>query len=571
VTAIEYRYAGRSGLAGPRLGLATNVLREPVFFDADLERPLVLREGLTALRAVLASDLKWHPRDRVAFRAWLASEDRRFVEGLAMKSAKARAELLEVDAALSALDSARAQRRAPFAKARAAYEAWALNDAFELQKVLDPVVTVHPDELSFEAFSSDQSSYGRLAVRHDLFGTVRSFECGTTNIDFSGALAAHVSRLRSYRQTRLTLGPSGLETETAAPVIADAQGSSLPPSIVREKRIALPEGWLAGFLQVHALMSMGLTRVRLATIDAFSIVRALASRKARTSPRALRWELRPGERVKVVLEPWETVIVGSPESRFEGSQPQTIRTWGRDRLKVLASVLPVATKLDVFLAGTGLPSVWLADLGEEASFTLALSGWTDNDWVEGPTKLDLLTRRAKVESVQLEKVHDALRSARKSTDTALASATHLPLETVRSALSLLCQSGRAMIDLATGQHRHRDLLLEPFVAQKVAAGVAKLEEASDPNAKEARALFDAGEARIIARRPFSGGHKLSGNVKDGPGRARPQVVVDHAAQITEATCTCAFAQKHGLTKGPCVHMLALRLAHQDRLEKESGA
>jgi hypothetical protein len=570
VTAIEYRYAGRSGLRGERLGLATNVLREPVFFDADLERPLVLREGLSALRAVLASDLKWHPRDRVAFRAWLEAEDRRFVEGLAMKSAKARAELLDVDAQLAELDRARAQRRAPFAKARAAYEAWALNDTFELQKVLDPVVTVHPDELSFEAFSSDQSSYARLAVRHDLFGEVRAFECGTTNIDFSGGLAAHVARLRSYRKTRFTIGPSGLESETAAPTLPGKDSASLAPSIVREKRIALPDGWLAGLLQVHALMSMGLTRLRLATIDAHSIVRALSMRKARTSPRALRWELRPGERVKVVLEPWETVITCSPESRYEGPKPQTIRTWGRDRLKVLAPVLPVTSKLDVFLAGSGLPSVWLADLGEEASFTLALSGWTDNDWVEGPMKLDLLTRRAKVESAQLASVHEALRAVRKSSDVALASSTELPLETVRSALSLLCQSGRAMIDLATGQHRHRDLLLEPFVAQKVAASVAKAEEASDPSAKDARGLFDAGEARIIARRPFSGGHKLSGNVKDGAARARPQIVVDHAGQITEATCTCAFAQKNGLAKGPCVHMLALRLAHQDRLEKESS-
>ncbi len=569
MTAIEYRYAGRSGLAagghGARFGLATNVLREPVFFDAHLERPLILREGLSALRSVLASDLKWHPRDRVAFRAWLAAEDRRFVEGLAMKSGKARAELLDVDAKLGELDRLRAQRRAPFAKARSAYEAWALNDTFELQKVLDPVVTVHPDELSFEAFSADQSSYARLAVRHDLFGEVHAFECGTTNVDFSGGLAAHVMRMRSYRTTRLTIGPSGLESETAAPV------AGLAPSIVREKRIALPAGWLAGFLQVHALMSMGLTRLRLATIDAYSILRALSMRRAKVSPRALRWELRPGERVKVVIEPWETVITCSPESRYEGPKVQTIRTWGRDRLQTLGHVLPLTTTLDVFLAGTGLPSVWLCDLGEEASFTLALSGWTDNDWVEGPMKLDLLTRRAKVSAAELGQVHAALRAARKSADTALASETGLSLETVRSALSLLCQSGRAMIDLATGLHRHRDLLLEPFVPEKVAASVPKVEQASDPGAKEAHMLFEAGEARIIARRPFSGGHKLSGNVKDGPGRARPQIVVDHEGQITEATCTCPLAQKNGLTKGPCVHMLALRLAHQSRLEKESNA
>jgi hypothetical protein len=300
-------------------------------------------------------------------------------------------------------------------------------------------------------------------------------------------------------------------------------------------------------------------------------VRALVARKAKASPRALRWERVPGKPVKIVIEPWETVHVCSPATKFEGDVAMTVRTWGRERLRTLARLLPIATRVDVHLAGTGLPSVWVCDLGQEATFTLALSGWIDNDWVEGPAKFDLLTRRAVVSAPELGQVHDALRAVRKSTGVELAASTSLPLEKVRSALSVLCQSGRAMVDLAAGVHRHRDLLLEPFVASKAVAVLKKLEVESDPLAKEAEALFVAGEARIIARRPFSAGHKLSGNVKDGAGRARPQIVVDHEGQITEASCTCGFAQKNGLTKGPCVHMLALRRAHQDRLEKETSA
>lgn len=566
---MEFRYAGRSGYgasaSGARLALATNTLREPVLFDGDLERPQLARDGLAALRSVIRSDLKWRPRERAAFRAWLAEQDRRFVAGLAMKSASAREELLEVDAKIAALDAARREHRKSFEAARSAYVKHALADAVELSQVLDPVVTVHPDELSFEAFSIDQSSYARLAIRYDLFREVRSFECGTTNVDFSAALGEHLERLRSYRSTRLSIAPSGLRAETSAPSPASSA------SVVHEKRIALPEGWLAGFLQVHALASMGLTRVRLAPIDVYSLVRALVSRKAKESPRALRWVLEPGAPVKIVIEPWETVHVCSPSTRFEGERAATLRTWGRDRLRVLARVLPSATRVDVHLAGTGLPSLWVCDLGEEASFTLALSGWVDNDWVGGPAKFDLLTRRAVVSASELSRVHDALRAARKGTDVTLAAATALPIEKVRSALSVLCQAGRAMVDLSTGQHRHRDLLLEPFVPARAAALVSAAELASDPLAKEAEALFAAGEARIIARRPFSLGHKLSGNVKDGSGRARPQIVVDHEGRITEATCTCPSAQKHGLTKGPCVHMLALRRAHQDRLEKEAGA
>lgn len=565
---MELRYAARSGFfsgsleGGSRLGLATNGLREPVFFDGDLLRPEVLRRGLFALGDVLFSDLKWRPRDRAAFRAWLEAEDRRFVATLGLKSADARAKLLEVDGELAVLDQKRLVRRAAFDKARLRYLELALLDQDELSQILDPVVTVHPDEISFEAFSRDQSSYGRLGVRYDLFATVRSFTCGTTNVDFSRGLRDHVSRLRTYRSSRFSIAPSGVEMATEQPFV--------PSHVVREKRIELPTEWMAGFLQVHGLMAMGMTRLRLMPIDVYSLLRKLALRKAKESPRALRWELTPGQPVRVVLEPWETALTFSPESAFTGPKPLTIRTWGRDRLRTLGELLPITSHVDVHLSGTGLPSVWCLDLGQEATFTLALSGWTDNDWVEGPARFDLLGRRVSVPGADLKKLYETLRDRKKGTDVELAEATSLALEVVRSGLSILCQSGRAMIDLSRGLYRHRDLLLEPFEAGRAAALVKKKEIESDPRMKEAEALFLAGEARIIARRPFSGGHKLSGNVKDGATRARPQIVVDLDGKIVEASCTCQDAQKHGLTKGPCVHMLALRRAHEDRAAKEAA-
>jgi uncharacterized Zn finger protein len=77
--------------------------------------------------------------------------------------------------------------------------------------------------------------------------------------------------------------------------------------------------------------------------------------------------------------------------------------------------------------------------------------------------------------------------------------------------------------------------------------------------------------RIIARRPVTTGYKLSGSAKGKDGvRVRPQIAVDHEGKILEASCTCAFGEKHGITKGPCEHILALRLAHMDRLKKEDS-
>jgi hypothetical protein len=51
--------------------------------------------------------------------------------------------------------------------------------------LLDPVITVHPDELFFEAFSNDESSYARLSVPLDAFAPEGATSYGTTNIDFT--------------------------------------------------------------------------------------------------------------------------------------------------------------------------------------------------------------------------------------------------------------------------------------------------------------------------------------------------------------------------------------------------
>jgi hypothetical protein len=48
------------------------------------------------------------------------------------------------------------------------------------------------------------------------------------------------------------------------------------------------------------------------------------------------------------------------------------------------------------------------------------------------------------------------------------------------------------------------------------------------------------------------------------------VHIDHEARILEATCTCRAFESHQLTRGPCEHILSLRLAHIEQLEREKG-
>jgi hypothetical protein len=573
---VKMRYSGRSGIINglrfAKVNFAANTLREKTFLEGELTQPLLFREALAALYRVVVSDYKYRPRDRLAFRAWLAEQDQKFLDSLGLRGQKTAQRMQELESRLAVLNASRDGRLRTFQKAALGFFQFLYKNTVERLFLFDPVITVHPDEVSFEAFSRDESTYARLAAKFDVFDELAPYTCGTTNIDFSHRLHGEMERMRTYRRTRFAISPEGF-------TVATDGGKDL-----KEKKIDLPDSWVKGFLQVHSTMTLGLTRFHMAPVDLFNICRHLKRRKARVSPRALRYELAPGKPVRVVLEPWEHVIELTPATTFDGSFPLTfeltpgalyagakplsIRTWGRDRLLSLTRLIPLCKRIDVYLAGHGLPSIYVLDLGP-LTFTLALSGWTDNDWTGGLSKFDLLSRRLTVGAADLSRTYEVLKKAHYATDGAVANETGLGVEKSRSALSYLCQQGRAMYDLADNVFRHRDLFAEPFTLKEAAQAVKTA--AADTNAQEklAREIFEQDLAKITARRPVSTGYKLTGSARSPSGpRVRPLLHVDKEGKILEASCTCGYYLKHKLTRGPCEHILALRLAHMDRLELE---
>ncbi len=555
---FEAKYGGRSaivnGLQQGDVRFATNLLRETTYFEGNLLKPLAFREALAALYQVVVSDFKYRPKDRFEFQEWLKKQDDQFLAGLAGSTEATREKLQTLESRKTVLDDARRNRLRPFYRARREFFEHIYHNEYELMMLLDPVITVHPDELSFEAFSKDESTYARLSTGYDLFGNVGDFQCGTTNIDFSLQLHNELQRMRSYRRTHFTVNPSGL-------TVLDQDSGH----IVQEKKIDLPDSWMKGFLQVHAVMAMSLTHVRMKPVDLYNLCRFLRRHRAKESPRSIRYELEPGRRGRLVLEPWDHEIELS--TVYEGSKPESIRTWGRDRLRTLEKLIPVCDQVDVYLAGYGMPSFYVLRMGAIV-FTLGLSGWTDNDWTGG-TSFEQLTRRVDVDGPQLFQIYESLREKRFANEQDLAAKTSLSIEQCRSGASMLCQAGRAMFDLASNVFRHRDLLHSPFDLQAANRTVQRAVDEANPNAKAAQQIYEVGNARLIARRPVQTGWKLSGSVKGSDQqRVRPLLHVDHEGKIIEATCTCRNFKESKLTKGPCEHMLALRLVHMARLEAE---
>lgn len=114
---------------------------------------------------------------------------------------------------------------------------------------LDPIITVHPDRIFFEAFSQDQSVYAALIVDPAVFDVSDETVCGTTNIDFTAWLWGALGEMRTGRQTRFRVGPEGFEVATAG-----AGGRF-------ERKVDVPESWVRGFLQVQGAMGLPGTRI----------------------------------------------------------------------------------------------------------------------------------------------------------------------------------------------------------------------------------------------------------------------------------------------------------------------
>ena len=538
---FEHTYRGSSAVSSTadrtNMSFVPDATREPTFFTGRLRQRIEFREAISALHDVVVSDLRFKPKDKTAYKEWAARQEQIDWQAVAAERTQVSARVREMQAELNALHARSSHRMAPFYKARGDYFKYLYEKEKDFWFVLDPVITVHPDEVFFECFSQDESSYGRLGAGYEVFEEVGEFACGTTNIDYSAALYDEFQKIRTYKETRFEIDPSGFDVRTEG----EAE--------YKEVKIDLPDSWVRGFLQVSSAMSLPARTFALHPLDIHNICFVLRRRREQKGPRAMRYHLTPGEPVRVVFEPWETEVV-CPRSIYTGADAEVVRVWGRRRLHILERLIPLARKFTVHLLGTGLPSFYVADLGE-MSFTLGLSGWTANDWARAGN-FDLLAPRADVDELTKRRVFDELRRGWSATPAELASRLKLERATVLGALGAYTQAGRAIFDLNKSVYRARELSREPLPVEQL--------RFSNPREESATRFISERAVELAAAESHTEGQlSLSGSVKEKEKTFRPSLVLDADGRMVRAECTCNWHQQHKLFRGPCEHILALRM------------
>ena len=542
-----YAKASRIHHVGGRtlVDFAPDLGREPTYFRGKIREPIRYREAMCALRDVVVSDLTIQPRDHSAYQAWVEQQYVIDMARVVARRSEIGHQIQHLSARVRELQHRQAERLRDYYQARRKY----FDFLYEVDRaawvVLDPVITVAPDQVFFEAFSLDESSYGRLAVHQELFDDVQEFEYGTTNIDFSDALYNELKRMRTYRPTDFQIDPSGFEMAT--------QGRA----IYKEKKIDVPVSWIRGFLQVQSAMSLPTYSFDVKPIDLYNVCLFLRRHKERKSPRSLKYLLRPGQPVKLILEPWNEEMVFH-ESVYTGDESVEIRTWGRRRLFLLERLLPLAKKITIHLMGTGLPSFYIADLGA-LSFTLGLSGWTRNDWAAAGNFDLMVGSSGKSTPEQSANVFQALKEKKTLTDVQLSLITNLPLATVQAALKQLCHAGRIMFDLERNRYRLRELTREPLAWEEL--------RYANPKEEKAEQLVKEGNVSLDRRQMTTDGYvELQGRIHDRGKERMTQLVFDMDGRIVDGSCSCYFYQRNRLMQGPCEHMMSLSKINQQWID-----
>lgn len=365
----------------------------------------------------------------------------------------------------------------------------------------DPVVTSNGDRLRFESFSGCCGVHARLDLLPAALDGAPALS-GTTNVDFNEPMRAALAGTAAGGSLLLTVGAGEVSVTTAA-------GS------VTERKVPLPQRWLKGLGEVHAL-ARGMTLAgELAAVPARRFIRAI--------PRQARRPL------------W--VIPAAGTFRLAAApQPGAVCLAGPHRLAELHPLLRFAPRLRAYgpavSAGSlPVPSAWELDLGT-TRLTLTLSPEHYRGFSGEGALLNLLGDERAAADADLVSVLLAW-DPRIDPDR-LSREARLPAGRVTAALGYLAASGRVGYDLAEEAFFHREL---PF-------GAAAL-ESMHPRLGDARKLADEGAVTL------SPGGAV---VRSGDSVHRVTFASPHDR------CTCPWWGTHQGTRGPCKHVLAARMA-----------
>lgn len=597
--AQAYQQNSQSNVSSEGLGfsLATDLNRPGVFLSATVKDSISFARSMLTLHKVVNSNMITPKKDYSKYQTWVQGEylkelgkdiKKRDLQGLIRKEAYLQKQITSYKRDLARLLKESKNLNVNFNQSQDKFWSWLYAQDHEAWVVLDPVISVQEDGVIFEAFSMDESTYGRVTLPKEELILNEEMQRGTTNIDFSKNLAEEFDRVRSYRPLELNVG------------FKEANFSTNISSTI-EKKIDLPESWVNGFLEVQSASSMDKTSVHFSPSTISDLISVIERKKDNVSPKSIKFFLEPGKKPIIDVEPWG-IKIKEYQHVFKGSQAKEIRIWGRKRLKILKELLPQATDLRVDLLGTGLPSFWCIRTNN-INLDLGLSGWSANDW-SSQTKFALLSNVHHVSEADIQKVSNILFQSNGLVVKDIADKTKLDSLNVTHALTKLCSRGRVMYDFHKDIYRWRELFplemvskekIEPkifkdalkiiqsgqltitnqlnelfgkkYIAEVTKESVQSTKEKTDKNKSNVISIDNSKTPEYVFATDFL---QIKQKKAENTIKHKLEITLDSNNDVHSMNCSCIEYQKTHLKKGPCVHIIALLKEIYRQESKNSG-
>lgn len=278
-----------------------------------------------------------------------------------------------------------------------------------------------------------------------------------------------------------------------------------PRGAAVERKVPLPIRWLKSFGEVQTILASMTPKLEVDAVQARKFLKALPK-----TSRGASWVVRAGPGLRL-----------SQIATKDG-----VQAGGLHRLSVLADVAGEATAMKVHGDDHG-SSAWELVL-PDGRFSIVLSPESYRGFSgEGQLLLDLAGAR-------VEEGVAAVRAKLRWQSVIHPMSFGLDADTTSRALAVLASRGLVGYDLAAGAYFHREL---PF-------DVGDL-ESLHPRLEAARRLM------------------ASGAISNGKVAASGGGTYDVKVDDDTYSCTCAWFNKHGTTRGPCKHVLAMSLAAEE--------
>ena len=373
--------------------------------------------------------------------------------------------------------------------------------------MLDPVITASSSKLRFEGFSGCCGGYVQATIPAAAIDG-KFLRRGTTNVDFNDPMRASLTRLNDRQAAQLSVGAEAMS-------LASGGGK------VVEKKVRLPSRWVRGFCEGHIYQSRLRPHTELTGMQARQLIqltpRSPARRPLYLQPRS------DGAR-------WSTV-----------DSPGCIRVGGTHRLSIIEPLIRQATSLQIWVDRDCSVSAWIV-ANPSGTLLLMLSPDVDRGFSGEGQALEALS------ASQSQQLLPAIRAQLKWQDALsiheLAQAASIDSGSVEKSLSVLGTQGVVGFDLSDQAYFHREL---PFAIDAIEKYQGRLAGATELAANTAvTPLPDVGPDQVFEVHSEDAFYRVT-VMADGQWR-----------------CTCPWYGKHRGQRGPCKHLLAVRLQTSKR-------